>query len=59
MKISVVSKILEANDRLALENRRLFDRHKTYTLNLMSGQGRPPCLSEPSQPSRESCGLGS
>jgi hydrogenase nickel incorporation protein HypB len=39
MKISVVSKILEANDRLALENRRLFDRHKTYTLNLMSAPG--------------------
>jgi hydrogenase nickel incorporation protein HypB len=39
MKISVVSKILEANERLALENRRLFDRHRTYTLNLMSAPG--------------------
>jgi hydrogenase nickel incorporation protein HypB len=39
MKISVVSKILEANERLALENRGLFDRHRTYTLNLMSAPG--------------------
>jgi hydrogenase nickel incorporation protein HypB len=39
MKISVVSKILEANERLALENRRLFDRNRTYTLNLMSAPG--------------------
>lgn len=39
MKINVVSKILEANDRLAEENRRLFEETGTFVLNLMSGPG--------------------
>jgi hydrogenase nickel incorporation protein HypB len=39
MKISVVSKILEANERLAEENRTLFDKTKTLVLNLMSAPG--------------------
>jgi hydrogenase nickel incorporation protein HypB len=39
MKISVVSKILEANDRLAEENRKLFDSTDTLVLNLMSAPG--------------------
>jgi hydrogenase nickel incorporation protein HypB len=39
MKISVVSKILEANDRLAGENRKLFDRHETFVVNIMSAPG--------------------
>ncbi|GAB4390147.1 MAG: hydrogenase nickel incorporation protein HypB [Thermodesulfovibrionales bacterium] len=39
MKISVVSKILEANDRIATENRRLFKETGTYVVNLMSGPG--------------------
>jgi len=39
MKISVVSKILEANDRLAMENRKLFDQSGTFVMNIMSAPG--------------------
>lgn len=39
MRINVVSKILEANERIAAENRALFDRSGTYVVNLMSGPG--------------------
>ncbi len=39
MKISVVSKILEANDRLAADNRKLFDSHGLLVINLMSAPG--------------------
>lgn len=39
MKVKVVSKILEANDRIALENRRLFERSGVFVINLMSGPG--------------------
>ena len=39
MKVKVVSKILEANDRIALENRRKFDDAKVFVINLMSAPG--------------------
>jgi hydrogenase nickel incorporation protein HypB len=39
MKVKVVTKILEANERIALENRRLFDAAGVYVINLMSGPG--------------------
>ncbi|NJD57404.1 MAG: hydrogenase nickel incorporation protein HypB [Nitrospirae bacterium] len=39
MKVKVVTKILEANDRIALENRKLFDGAGIYVINLMSGPG--------------------
>ena len=39
MKVKVVTKILEANERIALENRRLFDNAGLYVINLMSGPG--------------------
>jgi len=39
MKVKVVTKILEANDRLALENRKLFDKARVFVINLMSGPG--------------------
>jgi hydrogenase nickel incorporation protein HypB len=39
MKVRVVTKILEANERIALENRRLFDAAGVYVINLMSGPG--------------------
>jgi hydrogenase nickel incorporation protein HypB len=39
MKISVVSKILEANEKLAAENRKTLDATGTYTINLMSAPG--------------------
>jgi len=39
MKVKVVSRILEANDRIALENRKIFDRAGVFVINLMSGPG--------------------
>ncbi len=39
MKVKLVKNILEANDRIAAENRRLFDRHAVYVLNVMSAPG--------------------
>ena len=39
MKINVVSKILEANERIAAENRRLFDSTGTLAINIMSAPG--------------------
>ena len=39
MKVTVVRDILEANERLAAENRALFDRHKVRVVNLMSAPG--------------------
>jgi len=39
VKVKVVTKILEANERIALENRRLFDKSGVYVINLMSGPG--------------------
>ena len=38
-KIIVVKNILDANDRIAEENRKLFDNEKIYVLNLMSSPG--------------------
>lgn len=39
MKIQVVKNILDANDRIAVENRTLFDEKGVYTINLMSSPG--------------------
>ena len=39
MKVKVVTRILEANDRIALENRRLFDEAGLFVINLMSAPG--------------------
>lgn len=39
MKVKVVKKVLDANDRIAEENRRLFDQHKIFVINLMSSPG--------------------
>lgn len=39
MKVKVVTKILEANERIAIQNRRLFDDSGIYVINLMSGPG--------------------
>ncbi len=39
MKVKVVSRILQANDRLADENRRLFKEKGVYVINLMSAPG--------------------
>jgi len=39
MKVKVVTRILEANDRIAVENRRLFNDAGVYVINLMSAPG--------------------
>ena len=39
MKVKVATKILEANDRIAQENRKIFDRAGLFVINLMSGPG--------------------
>ncbi|MEW6067480.1 MAG: hydrogenase nickel incorporation protein HypB [Nitrospirota bacterium] len=39
MKVKVVTRILEANDRIAAENRRLFNEAGVYVINLMSAPG--------------------
>jgi len=39
VKVKVVAQILEANDRIAAENRRLFKDSGVYVINLMSAPG--------------------
>ena len=39
MKIKMVSRILEANDRIAFENRKKFNAADVYVINLMSAPG--------------------
>jgi len=39
VKVSVVKNILDANDRIAAENRELFDKNNVFTINLMSSPG--------------------
>ena len=39
MKVKVVTNILEANDRIAAENKKIFDEAKVYVMNIMSGPG--------------------
>ncbi|MEW6214780.1 MAG: hydrogenase nickel incorporation protein HypB [Nitrospirota bacterium] len=39
MKVKVVTRILEANDRIAVENRKLFNEADIYVINLMSAPG--------------------
>ncbi|MDH4321727.1 MAG: hydrogenase nickel incorporation protein HypB [Desulfobulbaceae bacterium] len=39
MKVSVVKNILDANDRIALENRQRFDDNHVFAINLMSSPG--------------------
>lgn len=39
MKIQIASKILDANEKIAAENRQVFDNHKIFALNLMSSPG--------------------
>ncbi len=39
MKVKVVANILEANDRLAAENQKIFDELGVFVINLMSGPG--------------------
>ena len=39
MKVSVVKNILEANDRIADLNKKMFDEKKVLVINIMSSPG--------------------
>ena len=39
MKVTVVKNVLDANNRIADENRKLFGHHKIFVINLMSSPG--------------------
>ncbi|MDP2854304.1 MAG: hydrogenase nickel incorporation protein HypB [Smithellaceae bacterium] len=39
MKVTVVKNVLDANNRIADDNRKLFDQHKMFVINLMSSPG--------------------
>jgi hydrogenase nickel incorporation protein HypB len=39
MKITVIRNVLDANERIAMENRTMFDAKKIFVINLMSGPG--------------------
>jgi len=39
VKVTVVKKVLDANDRIAEDNRKLFDQHNIFVINLMSSPG--------------------
>ena len=39
MKVKVVTNILEANDRIAAGNKKIFDEAKVFVVNIMSGPG--------------------
>ena len=39
MKIKVVKNILDANDQMAIENKRLFDEAGVITINIMASPG--------------------
>jgi hydrogenase nickel incorporation protein HypB len=39
MKVQVVKNVLDANERIAEDNRALFDRKKIFSINLMSSPG--------------------
>jgi hydrogenase nickel incorporation protein HypB len=39
VKVSVIKNVLDANDRIAAENRELFNKNKVYVINLMSSPG--------------------
>ena len=39
MNVKVITRILEANDRIAAENRKLFNKAGVYVINLMSAPG--------------------
>lgn len=60
MKISVVKNILEANDRIARENRAIFDEKDLVVVNLMSspGAGKTSLLERTIDALKEDLGIG-
>ena len=60
MKISVVKNVLDANNRIADENRALFDEKKIYVINLMSspGAGKTTLVEQTIRALRGTCRIG-
>ena len=60
MKVKVVSHILEANDRIAAENKKLFKESGVYAINLMSapGAGKTSLLEKTIQELRSDLKIG-
>jgi hydrogenase nickel incorporation protein HypB len=60
LKITVVKNVLDANDRIAAENRALFDKHGIYVMNLMSspGAGKTTLVERTIQALREEYRIG-
>ena len=60
MKIQVVRNILDANDRIADENRALFDSRKLFVMNLMSspGAGKTTLVERTIGALRDRCRIG-
>ncbi len=60
MKISVVKNILEANQRIAEENRLLFSRNRVLVVNLMSspGAGKTSLLEKTIESLKNGCRIG-
>ncbi len=58
--ISVVRNVLEANDRIAEQNRALFDEHHLFVINLMSspGAGKTTLLEKTIEALKEEMGIG-
>ena len=60
MKISVMTDILEANDRIATVNQGIFDKHGNLVINLMSspGAGKTTLLERTAEALRDKLRLG-
>lgn len=60
MKISVVKNVLDANDRIAMENRTLFNERGLYVINLMSspGAGKTSLVEATIEALRDRYGIG-
>ena len=60
MKIKVMTDVLEANDRIAADNREIFDRNGNLVVNLMSspGAGKTALLERTAEALREKVRLG-
>jgi len=58
--ISVVRNVLEANDRIAEQNRALFDEHHLFVINLMSspGAGKTTLLEKTIDALKDEMGIG-
>jgi len=59
VKVPVVKNVLDANNRIAEENRKLFDRYQMFVINLMSspGAGKTSLVERTITALRDRCGI--